>query len=304
MEGKQHASAGHKLGQLIGDWYEEWFVLPLLKEAANKLNLYLDNRFVARAVRGAETSILWKDDDGNEVDYDFVMELGGKDTERGIPVAFFECFWRRGARHSKDKARDDSGKLLPMREVHPTARFLGILSGGDFTEPARTLVRSRSIDLFYVPKQKIVDAFRRVELTIDYPDKAAEATKAALLASLETEMPAKRRRVADALRASVGRTSLLSYVDRLRASLGAVPQEIRFFARRQSKPQIFDTIPNASRFLDNPVFDYTDPREGYVYEITYTDGTEFERSLDTIEAVKHLHKQIERLAQHMGSLRS
>ena len=26
----RNASSGHKLGQLIGDWYEEYFVLPLL----------------------------------------------------------------------------------------------------------------------------------------------------------------------------------------------------------------------------------------------------------------------------------
>ena len=68
MAKKKHASAGHKLGQLVGDWHEEMFVFPLLKEAASKLNLYLDNRFVARAARGGETSILWKDEDDNEVD--------------------------------------------------------------------------------------------------------------------------------------------------------------------------------------------------------------------------------------------
>ena len=30
MTDQEHASAGHKLGQLIGDWFEEFFVLPLL----------------------------------------------------------------------------------------------------------------------------------------------------------------------------------------------------------------------------------------------------------------------------------
>ena len=143
---QEMSSAGHKLGQLIGDWFEKDFVFPLLNEVAQKLDLFLDNRFVDRPARGDK--IVWCDIDGNGVDYDFVLELGGTKDQMGIPVAFVECFWRRGSRHSKDKARDDSGKLMPMRIVYPTARFLGIISAGDFTEPARDLVRSRDIDLF------------------------------------------------------------------------------------------------------------------------------------------------------------
>jgi hypothetical protein len=138
------ASSGHKLGQLIGDWFEEYFVLPLLNNVANKLQVFIDSRFIKRVVRGRK--IEWLDSDGNTVDYDYVLELHGTENEIGIPVAFVECFWRRGSRHSKDKARDDSGKLMPMRETYPTARFLGIVAAGDFTKPARDLIRSREID--------------------------------------------------------------------------------------------------------------------------------------------------------------
>lgn len=137
----ESGSAGHKLGQLIGDWWERYVVLPLLQDVANELNLFLDNRFTNRPNRGSE-KIIWKDDEGNQVDYDFVLELGGSVQKTGTPVAFFEVFWRRGARHSKDKARDDSGKLTPMRDTYPTARFLSIAAGGEFTGPAKTLVRS------------------------------------------------------------------------------------------------------------------------------------------------------------------
>lgn len=114
------ASSGHQLGQLIGDWYEEYFVLPLLQRVGESLNLFVDSRFINRPVR--EGKILWNDLDGNSVDYDCVLELGGSEHQLGISVAFVECFWRRGVRHSKDKARDDSGKLIPMRESYPTAK--------------------------------------------------------------------------------------------------------------------------------------------------------------------------------------
>jgi hypothetical protein len=301
MAKKKHASAGHKLGQLVGDWFEQYFVVPLLEQAANALRLFLDNRFRTRQARGEK--IIWTDEEGNGVDYDFVMELDGTEEALGIPVAFFECFWRRGARHSKDKARDDSGKLLPMARVHPTARFLGILAGGDFTAPARALVQSRQIDLFYVPKAKIVSAFEQLGLAIDYPDRARETEKARLVDALGAALTNDvKQQVADALRSLVGAVSLNSYVDKLRAALGALPQEIRFRSQRQSKPVAFETIPEATAFLEDPQFDFSDPTENFLYEITYSDGREFERPVGSTDELKALHQQIERLAQHMAAL--
>jgi hypothetical protein len=303
MANKEHASAGHKLGQLVGDWFEQYFVLPLLQSVAEQLRLYLDHRFQSRKARQGD-KIIWKDVEGNEVDYDFVMELDGSDEKLGIPVAFFECFWRRGKRHSKDKARDDTGKLLPMRDVHPTARFLGIVAGGDFTAPARTLVQNRRIDLFYVPKAKIVSAFEKNGLQIDYPDRLPEAEKAKLADAFETGLtPTKKTETAATLRELIGEVSLDTYVDRVRAALGALPQEIRIIAQRESKPEVFETIAEATSFLQDPEFDFSTVVENFVYEITYTDGTEFERMLDTIDEVKALHREIERLAAHMMELK-
>lgn len=286
---------------MIGDWYEECFVLPLLIKVADHLQLYLDHRFRKRPSR--REKIVWADDENNDVDYDFVLELDGTDEQRGIPVAFLECFWRRGSRHSKDKARDDSGKLMPMRNVHPTARFLGIIAGGDFTKPARQLVLSREIDLFYVPKAKIIQAFEAVGLTIDYPDKAPEAYKQELADRCVSALNKRiSRKVAESLRNLVGETALEAYVDRVRGALGALPQELRFLCRKSSGPRVFETIPEASAFLNDPRFDFSSPTEGYLYEITYSDGTEFQREVATLDQLRLLHKQIERLATHVAAL--
>lgn len=298
-----NASAGHRLGQLVGDWFEEYFVLPLLESVSAKLRLYLDHRFRARPVRGDR--IVWIDDEGNTVDYDFVMELNGTDDQLGIPVAFFECFWRRGSRHSKDKARDDSGKLLPMRSVHPTARFLGIVAAGDFTNPARLLVRSRDIDLFYTPKVKVVTAFSNLGMQVDYPDKSTEKTKQKLATKFASQLTASmKRKAASELRKLIGDASIRSYVDRVRGAMGALPQEIRVKARRDSSPRIFETIPDATNFIASPNFDFSDPSETFVYEITYTDGTEFERVADTLDDLRSLHGELEVLAAHMDMLQA
>ncbi len=47
----KNASSGHKLGQQIGDWYEEYFVLPLLQRVGRSLDLFVDSRFVNRKAR-------------------------------------------------------------------------------------------------------------------------------------------------------------------------------------------------------------------------------------------------------------
>jgi hypothetical protein len=81
MADKELSSSGHKLGQLVGDWYEQHFVLPLLQKVADHLKVYLDHRFRKRTAREGD-KIIWLDEDGNGVDYDFVMELDGSDTVR------------------------------------------------------------------------------------------------------------------------------------------------------------------------------------------------------------------------------
>lgn len=294
------ASAGHKLGQLVGDWFEQYFVQPVLQSVSSQLRLYLDSRFQQRPARGEK--IVWHDEDGHAVDYDFVLELEGTPEQLGSPVAFIESFWRRGSRHSRDKARDDAGKLLPMRDVHPTARFLGIVAAGDFTTPARQFVQQRGIDLFYIPKGKIVEAFAAVGLQMDYPDRLPEPEKAILAGAFGKALTQKRKlQAAEKLRNLVGAPSINGYVDRVRAALSALPQEIRIIARRNSAPAVFECIEDATTFLATPKFDFSTPTDAFVYEITYSDGSEFERAVATLDELKVLHAAIDRLARHVGS---
>ncbi len=298
---RTNASSGHKLGQLIGDWYEEYFVLPLLQEAGRQLGLFVDSRFINRKVR--ESKILWNDIYGNSTDYDYVLELNGANDTLGIPVAFIECFWRRGSRHSKDKARDDSGKLVPMRDTYPTARFLGIVAAGDFTAPARELVKSREIDLFYIPKEKIVSAFSSCGLVMDYPDKLPEKEKAKIVKKFDRQFSAKKKNeVQQALCEGIGKPTITSYIDRIRATLSALPQEIRLILRHDSMPVTFETVEKATIFLKSPNFHMASPMESYLYQVTYSDGSEFEKSVSSLDGLKLLHEQIEILTKHMNKL--
>ena len=293
------ASSGHKLGQLIGDWAERYFVLPLLQKVAVELGLFLDSRFINRPARGDK--ILWPDVDGNRVDNDIFVELNGTPERLGIPVAFIESFWRRGSRHSKDKARDDSGKLVPMREAYPTARFLGIIAIGAFTRPAMTLVHSREIDLLYVPKDKLVNAFAKLNLVMDYPDTESEQDKQAIAATFSTAFSLETKlAVAEELANQMGRASINSYVDRVRSKLAALPQEFRFIQRLDSQPVVFNSIDEATAFLAQPQFSKAKYNESYVYQVVYSDGSEFERTIESVSELRLLHDQIVALAAHMN----
>jgi hypothetical protein len=303
LEDGARASSGHKLGQLVGDWFQDDFVRPILAEVAERLGLYLDHRLRSRSARGDK--ILWEDEYKNFVDYDFVLELGGSDEKLGVPVAFLECFWRRGSRHSKDKARDDSGKLMPMRYNYPTARFLGIVASGDFTKPAMQLIKSREIDLFYVPKAKVVESLAEVGNGMDYLDSAPETSKRGVADAFESAMtPPVRSEAASKLRNLMTETVIQGYVDRVRSSLSALPQEIRISGLRRSSPVLFETPSAAAEFLSaqEPSFSYDHATTEYLYEVTYSDGVEFSKAVASMPLLRDLNDQMKLLADHMGSL--
>lgn len=297
------SSSGHKLGQVIGDWWEIRVIYPLLLEVAESLNLFLDNRIVERICRSEK--VQWADIDDNFVDYDFVFELGGTLTEKGIPVAFLESFWRRGARHSKDKARDDTNKLLPMRETYPTARFLAIAACGEFTSPAREYVRSRSVELLLIPKEKIIEAFKSIEITIDYPDNLPELEKNVLAYDLELKFTEEAQIVAAKnLKNIVGHSAFNSFKQRIESSLKAQPQEIRIYSLSKSEAVVFDCIAQASEFLisDTPIFPSDNSSIQYEYEVTFSDGTEFSRSVFSIDEARMINEQLLTLVNHISLL--
>lgn len=296
-------SAGHKLGQIIGDWYEEYFALPLLSRIAGQLNLFVDSRFAERSCRGEK--ILWKDDDGNAVDYDFVMEIGGAPDRLGTPVAFFETFWRRGSRHSKDKARDDSGKLLPMKNTYPAARVLCIVSAGDFTSPAREFVLSKGVELFYVPKIHILNAWQAHGVTVDYPDKSSEDMKRKLVEHAESII-AKNDNifvdVADTLKTLVGKSQLAAFEKRIASRLGATPQEYKITVHQSSDPFSFYSHTAVYDFLGDTISLPELPHTNYSYEVVFGDGDAFWGEALSLEELKMRHAELKKLIIHMENI--
>lgn len=304
MEENSGTSAGHQLGQIVGNWYEQHIALPIIESVAERLDLYCDSRFKSRSCRGEK--IIWTDVDANEVDYDFVLELEGSTDHRGLPVAFFETAWRRGSRHSKDKARDDSGKLVGMRDAYPTARHLGMVVAGEFTQPAQTLVRSRGIDLFYISKDRIVDAWQENGIQIDYPDSESEIKKRKIvdLAMKKIESnPDLLQKIASTVFKKIGKAEINAFESRVAGKIGATPQtyEVRLINTQTRK---FLEHAQVEYFLQSnePADSELSSERTYGYEVVFGDGDIFARDGLLWNDIFQLHKSLDSLVSHMNEL--
>lgn len=79
---------------------------------------------------GTKRKVAWIDGQGNTHDLDYVFELGGSDEQIGSPRAFIEAAWRRYTKHSRNKAQEIQGAILPLAErFHDCHPFLGAVLG-------------------------------------------------------------------------------------------------------------------------------------------------------------------------------
>jgi hypothetical protein len=190
-----------------------------------------------------------------------------------------------------------------MAATYPTARFLSIAACGEFTEPARDYVKTRGVNVFFVPKERIVHAFREQGIRIDYPDTAEEHEKLPIAIAAKKAMTSDRcKKVAESLREIVGATAFEAYACTITASLSSMPVEIRIRESLVSDAQVFESVEQASMFLRSPTFTRTGEAHTYTYEITYSDGSEFSRMLTNIDGLWELHGHLLSLVKHMAAV--
>jgi hypothetical protein len=151
-------SPAHRFGQIIGEVLEA-AVAPLLTAFAEKHGLYLDKQGDRPCRPGKRCT--WLDLNKNKHDLDFVLERGGSDNKLGIPAAFIETAWRRYTKHSKNKAQEIQGAIVPLAETYSNARpFIGVILAGVFTEGALKQLRSLGFSVLYFSYDNVVGAFK------------------------------------------------------------------------------------------------------------------------------------------------
>jgi hypothetical protein len=139
-------SPSHKFGQIIGDLLERMLHAPL-KAIADKHDLYLDYKH-PRPARGNKVKVAWRDSKGNSHDLDYVLEHGGTEAVIGTPKGFIETAWRRYTKHSRNKAQEMQGAIIPLAETYSDYNpFLGAVLAGVFTEGSLQQLRSHGFAL-------------------------------------------------------------------------------------------------------------------------------------------------------------
>lgn len=154
-------SPPHQFGQIVGNLLED-ILQPMLRKFCDERGLYLDIKGKRAGVRRGK-KVIWTDKYGNDHNLDFVIEKGGSPKKKGRPVAFIEAAWRRYTRHSRNKAQEIQGAILPIAEGHEWDKpFLGAVLAGVFTGGSLDQLRSVGFRVLYFPYESVVFAFRRV----------------------------------------------------------------------------------------------------------------------------------------------
>ena len=115
----------------------------------------------SRPARNGKRKVTWLDSQGNKHDLDFVIEQNGTDLVFGNPKAFIECAWRRYTKHSKNKAQEIQGAVIPLAETYANHKpFLGAILAGEFTAPSLQQLNSVGFNVLYISYGEIVQAYQ------------------------------------------------------------------------------------------------------------------------------------------------
>jgi hypothetical protein len=165
-------SHAHRLGQIIGESLEN-ALEPFLREFAEKHGLYCDKKEFRPARSG--TKLTWTDINDNKHDLDFVLEKDGTRGHTGKPVAFIECAWRRYTKHSRNKAQEIQGAIMPLLEKYKRDNpFIGVILAGVFTDNSLKQLQSLGFTILYFPYEMIVNAFRTMGIDVYFEENTTE----------------------------------------------------------------------------------------------------------------------------------
>lgn len=166
-------SSSHKFGQMIGDLLE-LVMIQQLYPIANKYGMYLDYKH-PRPARNNTKEVIWRDCNQNKHKLDIVIEQDGSDYQYGKPKAFIEMAWRRYAKHSKNKAQEISGAILPLiQEYSRYSPFYGVVLAGVFTTPSIKQLLSEGFRVLYFDISTIINAFATVGIDVEWKEDTAE----------------------------------------------------------------------------------------------------------------------------------
>lgn len=280
-------SPSHRFGQIIGDLLER-AIRPILEAVADDLQLFLDGKGERKA-RGTKRKVAWVDGKGNTHDLDYVLESGGSDVQVGSPRAFIEIAWRRYTKHSRNKAQEIQGAILPLAErygeYHP---FLGAVLGGVFTDGSLNQLRSHGFTVLYFPYASVIAAFAQLGIDAAFDENTSDAVLKKRVRQYGKLGPAQQERIATFLR-NHHKADIDAFVSALRVTLTRKIAEVYVLALHGTARTLCD-VTEAIAFIES--FDEAKPGSSlarYEVGVRYSNGDEVRGQFkDKITAITFL----------------
>ena len=269
-------SPAHKFGQLIGNLLEE-LIEPSLADFATSSHLYLDYQKKPRSTRKGK-KVTWEDLYGNTHDLDYVFERDGTSEKIGTPVAFIEVAWRRYTKHSRNKAQEIQGAILPLAEKYRWSNpFLGAVLAGVFTEGSLDQLRSHGFQILYFPYDNLIEAFATVGIDIRFDERTSDEVFRQCVKTIENMPPATMQRVKEHLVAA-NQQELLSFMGSLEQRLARMVEKVVIIPLYGQSDE-FSTIEDALRFLNQyRIREELPDFRKYEILVTFTNGDRAEGS--------------------------
>ncbi len=277
-------SPSHRFGQLIGEILES-IVRPQLEEFCLNSNLYLDHQQKNRPARSGK-KVSWSDPYGNIHDLDFVIERGGSDQQIGVPVAFIECAWRRYTKHSRNKAQEIQGAILPLWERFKNNNpFLGVVLAGVFTDGALEQLRSQGFHVLYFPYQTMVEAFKSESINILFDESTPDSEFSPIVRQVEQASLDIIERIRLHLINS-NRKEIDIFFEGLKRRMGRWVIHVSIIPL-YGRINNFVTIEDALSFLDShSIYEGSGDFRKYEIHIEFSNGDKVDASIEAKDRVK------------------
>jgi len=281
-------SLAHKFGQIIGELLE-LALEPHLRKFAKEHKLHLDKKGKRTTRKGVKLS--WTDFNKNSHDLDFVLERGGSDKVLGTPAAFIEIAWRKSTRHSRNKAQEIQGAILPLVETFRNSNpFIGVVLAGEFTSGSLKQLESSGFSVLYFPSKTVFKAFEKFGVDAYSDDSTSEKEYKKKIESYN-KLPNKAGVAKELLRLNKKQADL--FFKSLKASVSRFIERI-IILPLHGQESISVSITEAIRFLEK--YSEDKPKSILVkYEIIirYNTGDKIEASFkDKKDSIKFLENYL------------
>ena len=257
-------SPSHKFGQIIGNLIEE-IVRPMLIEFCREQDFYLDYQENIRPARKGR-KVTWQDSFGNSHDLDYVIEKNASAEKIGEPVAFIEVAWRRYTKHSRNKAQEIQGAILPLAQKYKWNKpFLGTVLAGIFTDGSITQLKSLGFHVLYFPYETIIEAFSDQSIDVSFDEHTPDAGFLKCIKTIEKSGPETTKKIKRNL-VSTNKKNIDNFKKALYECLGRIIEKICIVPLYGNAAE-FISIKEAMKFLN--VYDQSQAGDDFrKYEIS------------------------------------